>query len=579
MTVMGLSHFVHQVPPFFFPSLLAACLAAGYGLAALDPQRPKEPGGWLGTLLPLLLAAPALSSVLLSIRSQISNHGFFHSGYVLQLLRGVLPPENPTLPGEAANDYWPYHALLAAGVAPSDLPIPLASTLLNLLCLILCLWFAGELSRPPRSGMAGGAGDRLLVLFGGSALCVPAALWWGRLGPTTAFAGDRRLDCLLEKFLNFNGFPLGVMLFLACLLLGRRLLADGFSAPRIFLLALCLTGALALHATTGLFLWLTVPTSLVATLGLTGRGPALRNFLPSLALVPALWAILHFLRDASLRMEGGARLDPSDILNWRSLLGTSLLVLPLLYLSLRRALREKDAPQMFTCFCALGGYALSLCVSLPGGNEYKFTHLAVVAAWVAALSTLRDLDARPVLRLIRPTLLVLVGAALLLTGTARWRDPRTTDDTFFYRDGRLGSRPVVVAERPDQRYADLFQWARDHTPADTLVLLPLQQKNHATLFLLSERLPFLVNGDIYNRGSEAYPVRKALLESLYDPSLGPKEVPRILDAVRSMVPRRPLFLVVPHSIRDRGSLLGEPSVKGDFGDGFLVMDGADRIGP
>ncbi|MEW6329780.1 MAG: hypothetical protein AB1468_06755, partial [Candidatus Micrarchaeota archaeon] len=98
-----------------------------------------------------LLLVPILLLLLFLPSLQIGYHGLFHSGYVYDILERGLPPENVTLPGYPANDYWPYHVYLALLVTLFQVPPPFASALSNILLLgLACLWVAAIWGRLQR---------------------------------------------------------------------------------------------------------------------------------------------------------------------------------------------------------------------------------------------------------------------------------------------------------------------------------------------------------------------------------------------------------------------------------------------
>ena len=89
--------------------------------------------------LPYMVFVPGIAALLLSTVLQVSNHGDLHTTYIHQLLHGLTPPTNASLPGYPPNYYWLYHALLAAIVNILNISAPLASLLLNVISLVSAL--------------------------------------------------------------------------------------------------------------------------------------------------------------------------------------------------------------------------------------------------------------------------------------------------------------------------------------------------------------------------------------------------------------------------------------------------------
>ncbi len=556
---------------------------------------------WLLRALPLLALAPVAVAVLGSVRAQISHHGFFHSAYVYQVLAGHVPPENVTLPGNPSNTYWPYHALLAALVVLLDVPAPLASALLNLLLLAGTLAWAAALVRelhgpPPWRGSLGLLA--LFAVFGGNLL---GAVYWLLRASSGALLGARgmvllgdvRLGTLLAKFANYTGAALGVYFFVLGLLVMARLMRGRARGFELLVGGVALIGAFALHAITGFFMvvvfvpaaalaWLAsrprdaqglraAVSDLLRSAGAFAGTPAAQRGLAAgvLALVPRVLSaalfglfvlglpVLVFVASASSEFPAPPRLGLPDLYAL-SILAVSWPLLPTFVLGASSALRRRDAGLLFLALVCLGGYALASVLSISGRNEYKFIYLATIGLTLVALAPITDAlrgearGARWIGRGLAVACLLLVCANVALFGATQLASPSFRDRTFRYEGAHVVATPApLVPPGTGLEYADLFAWVRENTPADTVVVVPLLPRDKSTLYILSERVPYAVDGLHYNRGLPDYARRVALLETLYAPRSTADQRLAALRAIAASLPGRPLVLVLPHGIAAR----------------------------
>jgi hypothetical protein len=108
--------------------------------------------------------------------------------------------------------------------------------------------------------------------------------------------------------------------------------------------------------------------------------------------------------------------------------------------------------------------------------------------------------------------------------------------------------PRVAPRGTGLEYGDLFAWIRANTDPDTVVVVPLLARDRSVLYVLSERVPYAVDGLHYNRGLPDYARRVALLDALYGPASTPEERRGALRAIGASLPDRPLVVVVPRRL-------------------------------
>jgi len=570
--------------------------------AILDEAPPRwvAPGwlGWTALLVACGAFAPAVFAVLASPRLQISHHGFFHSAYVYQVIAGNVPPENVTLPGYPSNTYWPYHALLAALVELLGVAAPLASALLNVTVLAGSLAWTSAIARELYGGVRPGLGvlRGVFGLFGANLL---AGLYWileaaagGPLDPRTmVIAGDVRLATLLAKFVNYTGAALGLYFYVFGLLVVVRTLEGRARAFDVALGVMALLGAFALHAITGAFMLAgfagaaagaTVVTAVLGggRIGTTSPGgglfgtpsrgggraaatsarPRALRFAAGLAVLVTLAVpVFHFVTSASSEFPEPPRIGLPDAYAW-SVVAVSWPLLPFFVAGTVRGLRERDRRVLFLALMCLGGYALATVVSISGRNEYKFIYLASLGLCLVALGpitrlvTTRALGWRSAGPLVAALALLLACWNVALFGSGLLRGAHFADATFSYDGRHVTARapaPRALAAGTGIEYADLFAWIRANTPLDTVVVVPLIFRDRSVLYVLSERVPYVVDGMHYNRGLPAFEERAAQVEGLYGQATPAAQRTTALREIGSAMPGRPKVLVFPRALAAR----------------------------
>jgi len=545
--------------------------------------------GWILGLLAVLAFLPMVVAVLGSPRVQISHHGYFHSAYVYQVIAGYVPPENVTLPGHASNTYWPYHALLAAIVELFAVPAPLASAALNLILLAGSVgWSAAnrsELYGPARRGLG-----VLLAVFGLFGANLFGGLYWllfaaagMPLEPRTmVLLGDVRLSTLLAKFANYTGAALGVYFYLFVILIAVRLLRGRVRGFDLLLAAMALLGAFALHSITGAFMAAGfVPALACAALAarwgtsawsgevsprrlgsllrdrFASRAARGRLVLAAAALLLLGLPVLAFMANASSEFPTPPTLGLPDAYAL-SVVATSYPLLPFFCVGVAQAIRRRDARLLFLALVCLGGYALASVLSISGRNEYKFIYLGSVGLCLVALGPITELlrDRRPGFRRILAGVawvaLLLPCLNLALFGVAQLRGPLFADQTFAYEGRHVTAEPQpALMPGTGLEYTDLFMWIRGHTPLDTVVVVPLIQRDRSVLYVLSERVPYVVDGMHYNRGLPDYERRASQVEALYGWQATREQRARALQEIALALPGRPLVVVYPRHFEKR----------------------------
>ena len=521
-------------------------------------------------LLPCVALLPGLVALLTSPRLQMSFHGYLHSSYVYQALEGNFPPENPLLADTPANDYWLFHVLLAGISHVLRVAPPVAAMFVNFLALGASLgaifWLLRTTESLPRHPFAKTCAA-LVVLFGanlaGGVHAGVAALAGEPAGDpigisTMVMSGAARSAGLFPKFLNFNGFPLGIAFFL--LALGGTVNAVRRATPAAILCAVTgVLGALAFHVTTGIFALGVLPAAAVIACLTARRKPdwALSRRDAVLVLVlgtAALVILLFYVRDLAGALGPSASVDMWNPANLRRFLGVTYPLWPFFVLGAATAFRNRRVEAAtLSCVGVLG--ALAACITvLPDGNQYKFDYLANIAIALVALVGLRDLLTRGpalarVARSVATIGVALVLANVLVQGIAYGRSDLAAQDTLAY-DG-----VNVVGDGPN---SGAWEWIAANTSPDAVVVVPVVGSNRAPVLAMSRRSAFALNGGPFTADTPEFSSRDAVAQEIYD-APGPVDTAtggRILAGLHDAIDNRPVIVAFPFGYPDTFELEG-----------------------
>lgn len=585
--------------PFIFPITFTLAGLAIITLAPrlrvlLAPQPPALPQTqtwkarlqtWAFNYLLYFALLPVVVLLLILPALQIGYHGLFHSGYVYQILLRGLPPENVTLPGFPPNDYWPYHVYLALLSRLFNAPPPFVSAISNILLLgMSCLWVAALWKSLTRSDATPPAFYVLFPLLGSNLLYILNVKLAGWLDLPAQLAPDVRLDIPLIRFVNFNGFSLGILLFLAALYFADRLLRNDFNPHNASLLVFLGAAALLFHATTGIFIFgVLIPSLILSRLfdrshprpsrsDLAWSWPAILKWILPAALF--LLPIGIFLLRAAGAMGAKTALE---LFSWTDVSSIFVVAYPVaifFFLELKRAWKERDTPVLFLSFITLLGFLLAIFIKLPDGNEYKFIHLSsITLILVAALrlkhcSENRSADVSPpdvLTSKIRAPISTVLGKGLTALITLLLVYNIAYDTWFFYttyayrhKVGINYNGQHVTLNRDD--FAP-FAWIREHTSPDTVIVQPFNSKDWSYGYF-SERLPYVVAGHIYNEGLPETAVRQDQVVRLYDTSLPVGQRTEIVRAIRQSL-ARPIAVIYPADAAFQSAMAAEFGVPGE----------------
>lgn len=516
-------------------------------------------GRWLYVIL-----LPAVLLLLFVPGVQFGYHGLFHSGYVYDIFLRGLPPENVTLPGAPANDYWPYHLYLALLAAIFNAPPPFVSALSNILILGMALLWMSAIWKTHRLETPS-AFEVLFPLFGANLFYLLNLLLARWLKFPAEWRPDARLDLPLIRFVNFNGFSLGILFFLAALFIALRILREGETLRDATLLIFLGGSAILFHATTGVYLFAALIPSLIAARlldrsrplpsasSLTRSGFALAGWI----LLPVIFLLppgLFLLRSAAAL---GAKttlelFSPKDL--------SSIFVMiypaaPFFFVGMKMAWKERQTSRLFLAILSLWGFLLAFFIALPDGNEYKFIHLSSIAFLMVALAGIKEVASHSARRG-RAVFAVVLIALVVNTLFGSW----AIYDTYSRRHNlNVSYRAThVTLEQAD---FEPFAWIRDNTPPETIIVQPLTSKDWNYGYF-SERLPYVVFGHIYNESLPETAIRVEQMERLYDPAVPLAERIAIVNAIRQML-KRPIALLYSADLAFRSAMESRFGVAGE----------------
>lgn len=511
-------------------------------------------------LLPFLALLPGIVAVLQSTRLQMSFHGFLHSAYTYQIVNGVVPPENPLLPGHPGNDYWLFHALIAGLVHSLRVAPPLVAIGVNLIALTVSAFLIAGILRWlrlwPTSPVARGV-TVLFVLFGLNLVGLINA--WGTDSGMTepdlahmVHIGGARSAGLLGKYLNFNGFPLGIVFFLLAVSSGLRL-TKRFEAWALVGFASGILGALAFHVTTGAFTLATLPAALVISMLLIRHPWKVSASRSKIALVvgtmvAAMVCLGHYVLVTATALNGSTRVDPLNARNASRLILLTAPLIPLFVLGVVHAFRERRRDLLMLSLTTVGGAILACGLVLPGGNQYKFDYLSALPMAVVAVAGWRVLRSSE--RAWVPKFAVFAGAlAVALTlgnqvymGLAYMDSPFATNGSIAYEG------PDVVGAAGTQ--AEAWEWLRENSPREAIVVLPVMSKDDASFLAISQRLPYVLRGAIYTSGNPDFEDRISRVRNLYSERTSTDVKRGIVADMRRDIGGRPLFIAVARADAD-----------------------------
>lgn len=511
-------------------------------------------------LLTLLFSIPIISE-----RISISHHGFHHLSIVTRIFNGFFPPDNPGMGGTAIGYQWGYHAFVAAISFPANYHPLRIFSILNIMSLFFILSLAYRSAKS--FGFSEGYSHLVpLTLIG--LMRSDASIFYVRNLIADSFpqvqniasapmnllsswvSGVSYLDTRLffmNKFYNANNMPIGLCLVFAFFFI-LLLMSDGKkknSHENIYLIFLSLT--LIGLAITYAFL-LIIPLIFVpvwsVVLFITGPGSYRERLWESFKLIiPCIIAAVivtpYILLVASVNSVVTAGQSVSEFkfiyLNEQTIKNLIVFLLPspfiiagFWYAFKRFAFSRKF---LFLMSGSVVFLLLSVFLRLNWSNSAKFSYILLFFfsfLFVFSISNIISFFSNIWLKRGAVACIVLfLSATPIITESAYIFSPWFRDTTYTFKD-----RQVVFAQ--DKSRNEAYEWIRNNTSTDALLLLPYYATPYAPGGItiaqtfsyrpvaLSERSLFVIK-DVYayllTEYKERVNMRKLLFEDPKDPSV------------------------------------------------------------
>jgi hypothetical protein len=505
----------------------------------------------------------------------MSFHGPFHIGYVNQILNGTIPPENVVLPNYGANIYWLYHALLAAIVQIFNISAPTASISLNMFALVGSLYWInrilGNMDLKYKNPF-------IISCYAIFILCslnlygflhylygyfqsnddFPHDFFTSMYRSYTILMGDDRLSNLFRKFLNFNGFPIGVLYFFATLYYITSLLNKKINLTKILFLMLSIAGALIFHTTTGVFILITVPLSLIIVISYTNKGHLKKLILSIEPLELVIFVIaclfflpvFHYIIQASEALPAKPTIETNSMFSLTSVFASTYPLWALMLVGLYFNKEKLSSSIRFLIIAILLGYTLSILVHVPDNNQYKYIFLSTIMLGTIVIVLLDRVACDSGKKNRFSALKVLLALALIVpfvnviyVTVNGFISPWVGDNTYYFE-----GRSIYISD--GEPFKKSYLWIKENTPYNTVVIAPYENKNDSRIYTVAERLPYVVYGHFFGEGIPEYHKRVKNVRQFYDPKISSEEKIGILDNFKKFSAERETILLVPKQTVD-----------------------------
>ena len=543
--------------------------------------------------IPLLVLAPILYAEFSLPGLQIWAHADIRLGHIHQLLYGSTPVENIFAAGHPANYYWLYHAYVAAVAKITSLHPLQAEEIVNIAAVFSgLLWIARTLMAlklaKPRTVYLGAA--VILVYFAVNItgiLTLTAYLADGNAMPESGSSAairvlllegaDRRLHNVLTKVFNASSMTLGIAAFSAVFYTCVKALKGKIDLLTLILVSACGIAILAMRADLALHIAALLGglavTGGICLMGKANKVGRIRAFWhqASREISPAAWLLwltvslvlslplLKYNLDISAGLPG-LGLDLFNAANLRMIAAAILLLAPLFALQCVFAVQKRDAAQYFVQIGFLILVLLTSSLLLPDSNQYKGVYLLAILVAVSALFALQRLQQSSRISWRRVGWMIAAAWFILVFLQIMYATHYALDKAARggYRDTEYdGAHLKYEGDIDDDRVA-AYYWIRGNTPADSIIILPLEATHWSNL--LHERL-FYVKAPQYrfNETIKDYDERVSHLEVFYNEAAAMDDYQSLLERMIDSLPGRPLYAVVkdeevsPEVMRRRGA--------------------------
>ncbi|MDE2951382.1 MAG: hypothetical protein OXT68_11505 [Chloroflexota bacterium] len=532
---------------------------------------------FLPLVIPILVLAPGIYAIVSSPTVQVLSDSDLHFGYINQLLYGSTPLENVFVAGYPANYYWLFHAYLAALTKMTALRAPYVASIVNVLSVVSSFLWIGQILVMLRLGKPRTLTLGVLVVFVFCSVNITGVLSLfthlvnGSFEPDNLRllvleGGHKHLHSSLNKLANVNSMDLGVSLFSGALFACIKIIKGQIDLRSLILISACgilglavmqlataymvvaLLGALAI-----LSVWpLLRGSGRIETLKIfwnqltKGMRPAIIILYLGFSLVLSI-PLLKYNYDIAYNTRGHTGFELFNQSNITMLWAAFALLLPLYVLQWYFVFRRGDQATYFFQISCFLGLLLGASLTITGNNHYKGVYFLAIVLCISALFALRNMRFsvsllwRRVGATISVLLLVLVFLRIIYIDISLLNKSITNE----YRGFDYEQNHIIHNLDKRARF-EAYYWIRDHTPADSLVITPLDSFIFANIlperkfYVKKERHVFTANIADYDR-------RVRQLSKFYSDDTGPQDYYYISRNIARHFPDRPIYAVVKDS--------------------------------
>jgi len=505
-------------------------------------------GGLL--FLPLIIANLCYELV------QISHHGWYHNGYVLQILQDIYPLKNVNAPGLPTTTYWSFHYLVATFSEAFHYPSFRVNAALNCFALYVCFVLIDKILRELKVKPSGVwyFALMLIVLFNGDpfgsfsfignvlafdldvfSFDMPwqAELWMIPYLPVKKYF-IIQLTTMYSKFFNFSGVPLGVASFLFSL---YNMILFRKKMDNQWILLISCAGTFFIHTTIGLFTLFALPLALCIEFLINGRLDELWNFAKKnilFIIVAAFYAglVVYYLLSAST-VFGASKITVFRRLIWNMysllLFNAPLVVFTFFATKYGKNIDLKRHDARFLIILFLIGGLMSWFISIHVANQYKFMYLtSIVAGFLFALWV----NNRKWILFI--TVLIFCNLQIINYGFHFSKIWSSFENTIKFEGAySIGSQMTT--------------WIRENSPKDAVVLAPMNILNSED-FVHSGRLPYIREDWAFMSGA---PLEDRTIDvtSFYAPQNTAQEQAQLAEKILEKSQSTTLTILLPQEIK------------------------------
>ena len=533
---------------------------------------------FLPMLIPLIVLAPGLYIIVTSPTMQVMNHPDIHFGYIYQLSFESTPLENVFLAGFPANYYWLWHAYIAAFAKLTSLKASHVATLINVGSMLLSFLWIGQVLVRLRMAKPGTIYLGFLIVFVYASINMTgifsliASHIDGTYVPQDTRVllldgANRYLHNSLTKIININSTNVSIAAFAAVLYICIRFFESELDFLSLVLISAWGIIGLACLPSVTMYIVVVLLGGVAATVcfallfqkNVSVYGLAGLRLLQERISTRALFAwffvslglslpLLKYVSDSAYNLHDGFGFEFLNSYNLGMINGAFVLMLPLFFFNFTVLNRNGNVLHVFVQLSGTLGLILaSSFVAYYDRIQHKGLYCLTILVAISALHCLhimrrsRVKSWRIVGSLTAIVFFILTYSRIAyIEGFMIERNRRDSIAGFEYDDSHI----IHLNDRGD-RY-DAYYWARDNTPTNAIMIVPLDSFMYANVLL--ERQLYIKREQLYYTANiSAYHQRIRQFSKFYRDDTGPGEYYYMSRNIARHFPDRPIYAVVKDS--------------------------------